>query len=622
MVFVQVENVSKSYNEKNLFENISFGIHKGQKIALIAKNGTGKSTLLKIISGLETANTGSVVMRNDLSYDYLDQNPVFNNDDTIIEAVFSSSKIVTKVVKEYEEALVSGDNERLSNATDLMDRNNAWAYEEVVKQILSQLDINEFDKKIGTLSGGQKKRIALAAVLISEPDLLILDEPTNHLDVDMIVWLEKYLKHSNCTLLMVTHDRYFLDRVCNEIIEIDEGFLYRYKGNYSYFLEKRAERIENENTAVEKAKNHFKKELEWMRRMPLARTTKSKSRIDSFYELKKAATSRRIEKTIKLDQKETRLGKKIMEINNISKNYDGLYLLKNFSYVFKHNERIGIIGKNGSGKTTLLNILTGSVYPDSGFIDLGETVSIGYYRQEGLHFDENQRVIDIAKNIAEIVETANGNKVSAGEFLKQFLFSPEMQYTNVAKLSGGEKRRLYLMTVLMKNPNFLILDEPTNDLDIITLNILEEYLTAFKGCVIIVSHDRYFMDKIVEHLFVLEHDTPIRDFPGNYSLYMDYREAEEKKKKKVPLKANLKNKDISPKNNPKKLSYKEQKELESIELEIEKLETEKKNIETFLYNGSPNQNDIIDKSNRLGELTSLIEVKSNRWLELSMLLEE
>lgn len=621
MIYLQVDNLSKSFNEKLLFENISFGVHKGQKIALIAKNGTGKSTLLKIISGLESMSSGSIVMRNDLTYTYLDQNPIFDESLSVLEGVFTSSKSIVKVIKEYEEALVLDDKKRLSDAIDLMDYNNAWDYEAGIKQILAQLEITCFNQKIGELSGGQKKRLALASVLISEPDLLILDEPTNHLDLDMIVWLEKYLERSNCTLLMVTHDRYFLDRVCNDIIEIDEGKLFRYKGNYSYFLEKRNDRIENETVVVERAKNLFRKELDWMRRMPKARTHKSKSRIETFYDVKEIASSKRIEKKIKMDLKGTRLGKKIMEINYISKSFEDVKLLENFTYTFKRNEKIGIVGKNGYGKTTLLNILTGLMAPDSGTVDVGETVLMGYYKQDGIQFNEEQRVIDIAKEIAEVVKMSDGRKVSAGEFLKQFLFTAEMQYTQVAKLSGGERRRLYLMTVLMKSPNFLILDEPTNDLDILTLNVLEDYLTAFNGCVLMVSHDRFFMDKIVEHLFVFEGNTVVRDFPGNYSRYLDYKEIKEEQARKMLPKTEKQGKGKAATELPKKLTYKEQKEFEALETDIAQLETEKKQLEAALYDGSLKHDEILEKSNRMGEVLKLIDEKTDRWMTLSMIVE-
>ncbi len=619
MIFVQIDNVSKSYNEKTLFDNISFGIHKGHKIALIAKNGSGKSTLLKIIAGSETQNGGTIIMRNGLTYEYLDQNPVFDEEMNVLEGVFASKKGHAQIVKAYEEALLSGDKNLLSVATDAMDAQNAWAFEASAKQILGQLQLTALNKKIKELSGGQKKRLALASVLISEPELLLLDEPTNHLDLDMIVWLEKYLQSSNATLLMVTHDRYFLDRVCNEIIEMDDGRIFKYKGNYSYFLEKRDERIENEKAVVEKAKNIMRKELDWIRRSPLARTTKSKSRIESFYDIKEIATSKRIEKTIKLEQKKQRLGKKIMEINYISKSFEGNQLFENFNYTFKKNEKIGIIGKNGCGKTTLLNILKGNLLPDKGYIDIGETVIMGYYKQDGIQFNEDMRVIDIAKEIAEVVKLNDGTKISASEFLRQFLFTNEMQYTPVSKLSGGERRRLYLMTILIRNPNFLILDEPTNDLDIITLNILEDYLSNFNGCVLLVSHDRYFMDKIVEHLFVFEEHSVVKDFPGNYSQYLTYKERKDVQEKK--LEKNKENTLIKEKSNdlkPKKLTYKEQKEYEQLEQDINQLEEEKKQLEEQLYEGKLNHEEVLVKSARMGEVINAIEEKTERWFVLSI----
>lgn len=617
MIYLQVDNVSKSFGEKLLFEGISFGVHKDQKIALIAKNGTGKSTLLKIIAGLETYDKGSIIMRNDVSLAYLDQNPVYDESLSVLEGIFASSKSILKIIKDYEEALVSGDRKRISDATDTMEANKAWDYEVQIKQILGQLEITDLKQKIYELSGGQKKRLALANALIREPDLLILDEPTNHLDLDMIVWLEKFLKRSRCTLLMVTHDRYFLDRVCNDILEIDAGKLHRYKGNYSYFLEKREERIQRENTVIEKAQNILRKELEWMRRMPKARTTKSKSRIESFYEIKEIASSRKHDVHVRLDLKGTRLGKKILEVNYINKKFGENVLLENFEFTFKRNERIGIVGKNGCGKTTLLNIITGIIAPDSGTVDVGETVIFGYYKQEGISFNEEERVIDIAKEIAEVVVMSNGTKVSASEFLLHFLFTPEMQYTPVYKLSGGEKRRLYLMTVLMQNPNFLILDEPTNDLDILTLNVLEDYLKHFNGCVLMVSHDRFFMDKIVEHLFVFEGNNVVRDFPGNYSRYLEYKELRELKSKRAAALTEKPKKEKVVKEKSKKLTYKEQKEYESLESEIEQLENEKAELESQLSSGSLPFQQIIDKSNRLKEIISLIDMKTERWMEFS-----
>lgn len=616
MIYLQVENISKSFGEKLLFKNISFGVHKDQKIALIARNGTGKSTMLKIIAGLESKDTGSIVFRNDISFTYLDQNPEFNESLSVLEGVFASSKSIINIIKNYEAALVSGDSKMIADATDAMEINKAWDYETQIKQILGQLNITNLKQKIFELSGGQKKRLALANALISEPDLLILDEPTNHLDLDMIIWLEKYLQRCKSTLLMVTHDRYFLDRVCNDIIEIDDGKLFRHKGNYSYFLEKRDERIQFENTVIEKAQNILRTELEWMRRMPKARTTKSKSRIDSFYDIKEIASGKRTERNMHLDLQGTRLGKKILEINYISKKFEGIDLLENFEYTFKRNERIGIVGRNGCGKTTLLNIIAGLIPPDSGTIDVGETVSMGYYKQEGITFKEDQRVIDIAKDVAEVVKMSNGCNISVSGFLQHFLFTPEMQYTPVGKLSGGERRRLYLMTVLMKNPNFLILDEPTNDLDIITLNVLEEYLKNFNGCILIVSHDRFFMDKIAEHLFVFEENTVVRDFPGNYTRYLEYKEKiEEQKINSAKPEQQKKEKPVKEK--PIKLTYKEQKEFETLELEIKNLEKEKSEIEEAFASGKLESQQIIELSKRHEEIIPLIETKTDRWLELS-----
>jgi len=618
MIYLQVENISKSFGEKLLFENISFGIHKDQKIALIARNGTGKSTMLKIIAGLESNDKGSIVFRNDITYTYLDQNPEFNESLTVLEGVFASSKSIISIIKNYEAALVSGDSKLIADANDEMEINKAWDYENQIKQILGQLNITNLQQKIYELSGGQKKRLALANALITEPDLLILDEPTNHLDLDMIIWLEKYLQRCKSTLLMVTHDRYFLDRVCNDIIEIDDGKLFRYKGNYSYFLEKREERIQFENTVIEKAQNILRTELEWMRRMPKARTTKSKSRIESFYDIKEIASGKRKERDMRLDLKETRLGKKILEINYISKKYGDIDLLENFEYIFKRNERIGIVGKNGCGKTTLLNMIAGLIPPDSGTIDVGETVSMGYYTQEGISFKEDQRVIDIAKDVAEVVKMSNGNNISVSGFLQYFLFTPEMQYTPIGKLSGGERRRLYLMTVLMKNPNFLILDEPTNDLDIITLNVLEEYLKSFNGCILVVSHDRFFMDKIAEHLFVFEENTVVRDFPGNYTRYLEYKETIEEQNKRNAVKPEQVKKEKPLREKTNKFTFKEQKEFEALEVEIQQLENEKTEIEEAFASGTLESQQIVELSKRHEEIIPLIETKTDRWLELSL----
>ncbi len=620
MVYLQAMHLTKSFSEKRLFEDVSFSIHKDQKTAFIAKNGAGKTTLLRIIAGLEVPENGRIIMRNDLNIGYLEQNPVFDNNSSIIDSIFAKAQKVPGIIKTYNEALLSEDKERIAEATDMMDRNDAWRFEEHIKQVLTHLDIIQLNQKMGTLSGGQQKRVALAAVLIGEPEILILDEPTNHLDLEMIVWLEKYLQRSKATLLMVTHDRYFLDRVCNDIIELEGGNVYRYKGNYAYFLEKREQRIDNEKAVIEKAGNIYRKELQWIKRTPMARTAKSKSRVDAFDKIKEQAFAKTFQRQIKLDPKTTRIGKKIMEINYISKTYGPLKLFENFNYVFKKNEKVGIIGKNGCGKSTLLNILAGCDKPDRGDVDVGETVVMGYFRQEGISFKPEQRVIDIAKDIADVVKMSDGSKVSASEFLKQFLFSAEMQYTSVAKLSGGEKRRLYLMTVLMKNPNFLILDEPTNDLDILTLNVLEDYLQNFKGCVVMVSHDRFFMDKIADHIFAFEENGAIKDFPGNYTHYLAYKKrnkphsthATEKKQKSERIKKE------TPK--AKKLTFKQQKECEKLESEIQTLEKEKSELEKKLYeNNALSHEEILKDTKRLSDILKYIETKSDRWLELSML---
>ncbi|NTW31821.1 MAG: ABC-F family ATP-binding cassette domain-containing protein, partial [Bacteroidetes bacterium] len=547
-----------------------------------------------------------------------DLDPVFDENNTVMEQVFLSSGEMMHVIGEYENSLVSDDRSRLQQATEKMDALSAWDYEAKIKQILGKLKITDFNQKIGELSGGQRKRIGLANVLIKNADLLILDEPTNHLDLEMIDWLEEYLKKSSVTLLMVTHDRYFLDRVCNEVIEIENKQLFYYQGNYTRFLEKREERLMNDNVNVEKARNLLRKELEWIRRQPKARTTKSKARIDAFYQLKNDAVGRGQEKLVKLNVKGKRLGNKIIDIENLNKSFGSIPIVKDFSYSFIRYEKVGIIGNNGTGKSTLLNMITGSVIPDSGSIEVGATINFAHYSQAGMSFDENMKVIDVAREIAEVVFVGNGVEMGVSQFLNYFLFPPEVQYSYVYKLSGGEKRRLYLATVLMKNPNFLILDEPTNDLDILTLNVLEEYLQNFKGCVIIVSHDRYFMNKIVDHLFVFEGNGIVTDFPGNYSEYR-FHIQEKERQLKTPEKQEKKNdkNTITPVNNkPKKLSYKEQKELEQLTPEIEQLEIELKTLEESLVSGLLNHEKAHEVSNKMMEITALIEDKTNRWIEL------
>lgn len=619
--YLQIENLTKSYGTFVMFENISFQLGKDQKIALIAPNGTGKTTLFNILCGKDSPDAGFVTFHKDISIGFLEQDPQFDETKTVIEQVMASSSQMVHVIEEYEKAIVSEDKHRLQKAMELMEVNHAWDYETRIKQILSKLKITDYEKLMGTLSGGQRKRVALANALINSPDLLILDEPTNHLDLEMIEWLEDYLIEGNFTLLMVTHDRYFLDRVCTEIIEIDNKKLFNYHGNYSYYIEKRSERLENETSNVDKARNLMRKELDWIRRMPKARGTKAKYRVDAFQDLKEKASVTRNEKQININVQSTRLGSKIIEIEHLAKSFGNIKIVDDFNYVFSKFEKVGIIGDNGSGKSTFLNLITGNLKPDKGIINVGETISFGYYRQDGLQFDENMRVIDVATSIAEVVSLGDGNKMGVSQFLNYFLFPPEVQYSYVYKLSGGEKRRLYLMTILMKNPNFLILDEPTNDLDILTLNVLEEYLQNFNGCTIIVSHDRYFMDKLVDHIFVFEGSGQIKNFPGNYS---DYREKMllSEKENKTAAREDIKpieKSQASQKSSPKKLSFKEQREFEILSKEIEQLEAEKKELENEMNSGNLSAEKLLSKSSRIGELLKLIDLKTERWLELSEL---
>lgn len=528
--YLQIEELTKSFGDLVLFENLSFGISEGDRIGLIAKNGTGKTTLLNIIAGKEDYDSGNVTFRRDLRVGYLEQMPVYPPELTVIQACFHSQNETVQVISQYEQIMMSDDHSRLEEVLEHMDRLKAWDYEQRAKQILSQLKINHFDQKVKELSGGQLKRLALANVLITEPNLLILDEPTNHLDIDMTEWLEEYLHRNNITLLMVTHDRYFLDRVCNQIIEIDNKSLYSYKGNYSYYLEKRQERIEAKNAEIDRANNLLRTELEWMRRQPQARGTKAKYRIDAFYELEEKAKQQRQNTQVKLEVKSSYIGSKIFEAKHLYKSFEDIRIVEDFNYVFARYEKMGIVGNNGTGKSTFIKMLIGEVKPDKGHFDIGETVRFGYYSQDGLKFDDQMKVIDAVRNIAEEISLGDGRKLSASQFLQHFLFTPETQHNYIYKLSGGEKRRLYLCTVLISNPNFLVLDEPTNDLDIVTLNVLEEYLRTFKGCVIVVSHDRYFMDKVVDHLLVFKGNAQLKDFPGNYSDYRVWKEETEKKR--------------------------------------------------------------------------------------------
>mgnify|MGYP002702519193 CR=1 FL=1 len=610
--YLQVDNLTKSFGDLVLFENISFGIAEGQRVGLIAKNGSGKTTLLNIISGKEGHDSGSIVFRRDLRVDYLEQDPQYPEELTVLEACFHHGNSTVELIKEYERCMETEGHPGLEDLLARMDQEKAWEYEQKAKQILSQLKIRNFDQKVKQLSGGQLKRVALANALITEPDLLILDEPTNHLDLDMTEWLEEYLRRTNLSLLMVTHDRYFLDRVCSEIIEIDNQQLYQYKGNYSYYLEKREERIEAKSVEIERANNLYRTELDWMRRMPQARGHKARYREDAFYELEKVAKQRQRNDNVKLEVKASYIGSKIFEADHLSKSFGDLKILDDFSYIFSRYEKMGIVGNNGTGKSTFIKILMGLVKPDGGTIDISETVRFGYYSQDGLQFDEQMKVIDVVQDIAEVIELGNGKKLTASQFLQHFLFTPETQHSYVCKLSGGERRRLYLCTVLMRNPNFLVLDEPTNDLDIITLNVLEEYLQSFKGCVIVVSHDRYFMD----NLLVFNGQGDIRDFPGNYSDYRDWKEAKAQKEKEAEKPQEEKTARVRL-NDKRKMSFKEKREFEQLEKEIAQLEAEKVQIEELLCSGTLSVDELTDKSKRLPEVNELIDEKTMRWLELS-----
>ena len=625
MNLLSVENIAKSYGELVLFENISFGVNKDQKIALIAKNGDGKTSILNIISGKDVPDTGLVNYRKGVRVSFLEQEPDLNPDLTVEETIFASDNEVLKVILAYEKALENPEDEdAYQKAFDAMDRFDAWDFETQYKQILSKLKLEDIHAKVELLSGGQKKRLALANALINRPDLLILDEPTNHLDLEMIEWLEQYFAKENMTLFMVTHDRYFLERVCNEIIELDGGKLYPYKGNYSYYLEKKDARIEQEAVEQHKSKLLFKKELDWMRRQPKARTTKSKSRIDDFKIIKERAHQRRTTHEVQLELNMQRVGSKILELHKISKSYPNKPILEQFEYTFTKGERIGIIGKNGTGKSTFLNILSGLDQPDSGKVVVGDTIKFGYYTQKGITIKKGQKVIDVIREFGDYIPLKKGKQISAQQLLERFLFDRKKQYDFVEKLSGGERKRLYLCTVLIQNPNFLILDEPTNDLDIVTLNVLESFLLDFPGCLLVVSHDRYFMDKIVDHLFVFRGDAVIEDFPGNYSDFRVYedsavienRAAKSKAQENNSTKNSWKTEDTSA-----KLSYLEQKEYKSLEKEIKKLEEKKGEVQSKFIDGDLS-GDVIDTlSIELKEISHAIETKTERWFELSALLE-
>jgi len=635
MHYLSVENLTKSYSDKPLFENLTFHISEGDKIALVALNGTGKSTLLKILCGIEKQDEGKLWIHKDVTVVLLDQNPAINDKRNILENIFDHDHPVLNAIKRYE-MLTEGDGEpdamELADAMQEMDSLNAWHFDSQVKEILGKLNIHHLDQEVGTLSGGQKKRIALAKVLIDmgfehRHTLLIMDEPTNHLDVQMIEWLEHYLGQENVTLLLVTHDRYFLDNICTEIMEIDNRTIYTTKGNYEKYIEQKSARLENEQASTEKARNRYRKELEWMRKQPKARTTKSKSRQDAFYDWKEKAAKKIKAAELELQVKMTRLGGKILELKKVYKSYGDKVILKGFDYTFKRGERVGVVGKNGVGKSTFINMLLDKEAADSGKINVGETIVFGDFSQDGLVFKEDVRVIEYVKNIAEFFPLADGSKVSAAQFLERFLFTPDKQFTFISKLSGGEKKRLQLLSILFRNPNFLVLDEPTNDLDLPTLDILEEFLADFQGCLIIVSHDRYFMDKLVDHLFVFEGAGVVRDFPGNYSQYREIAKEEEKYKSvtgnyfvESKEEALLSEPAITvtiPKPEVKKLSFKEKRELELLEKEMPQLEAEKRNLEEEMSTGLLNFEALQKNGARIAEIVTLLEEKEMRWLELS-----
>lgn len=622
MNYLLVENVSKSFGIKEILKNITFGIEKGQKVALVARNGTGKSTLLNLISGKDSPDEGQIVFRKGLKIGFLEQDPVFDKNQHVWDAIFQKSSGLSDTIHTYEQALkryeenkTPANEEALSAAMQQMDVQRAWDVEVRIKQVLGKLKIHHVDKRVGELSGGQVKRVALAAALINEPELLIMDEPTNHLDIEMIEWLEDYLSGSNMTLLMVTHDRYFLDNVCTDIYELDNQKIYQYHGDYAYFLEKKSEREASMHAEVDKAKNLYYRELEWVRRMPKARGTKSKSRLDAFEDVKAKAFSLRKQKEIQIHMRMKHMGNKIIELINVSKSFGEKKIVEKFTYSFRKGERIGIVGKNGAGKSTLLKLITGALDVDAGKVVVGETIEFGHYNQDGIRLKEDKRVIEVIKDIAEVIEVDRSSRVTASQMLQRFDFSPEMQYNFVSKLSGGEKRRLYLLTVLLKNPNFLILDEPTNDLDIVTLNKLEEYLENFPGCIIIVSHDRYFMDKIVDQIFVFEGDGKVSVFGGSYTEYRLKQELEAEEAKMQTIKS-TQDKKVVEERKKVKLSFKEKIEFEELEKELPKLEEEKKLLSEKLATNLGHE-ELMKASERLGEVLKLIDSKTDRWLELS-----
>ena len=616
---LQVENLTKSFGVNSLFDDINFTINEGDKVGLIAKNGTGKSTLLSIIAGDDTPDDGKLIFKNDVTIGYLKQLPQFEPHLSVMDTCLIGDDDQSKAIRQYENALIEGNNEEMTKAIQAMDLASAWDYEERFKQILSQLKIDDFKQRISELSGGQIKRVALAKILISNPQFLILDEPTNHLDIDMIEWLEAYLSRSRMTILMVTHDRYFLDKICSKILELDQKSIFGYDGNYNYYLEKRAERIDAQNAAVEKARNLLRTEIEWMRRQPQARAHKAQYRIDAFYDLKERAQSRNDKGDVELNVKAGYIGKKIFVAHHVSKSFDGKVILNDFNYIFSRYEKLGIVGDNGVGKSTFIKLLLDRIQPDSGYFEIGETVKFGYYCQEGIHFDEGKKVIDAIRDVAEHIYFDEKHHYSASQFLQLFLFSPTDQQKLIEKLSGGEKRRLYLAMVLMSKPNFLILDEPTNDLDIQTLEILEDYLSKFSGCLIVISHDRFFMDRCVDHTFVFLGDGVIKDFPGNYSEYRAWKEAHEKEEATVQ-KQKAESKPTKPRNNNRdksqKLTFKEKREFEELTESIERLTKEKEELFN-LFNSGEQIDDVATKASRFEEVKDLLDEMELRWLELS-----
>ena len=621
--FLQVENISKSYGDKVLFSNISFNINEGDKIALIAPNGTGKSSLLKILAGLDSSDRGGEIkFMKDIKVAFLDQSCDFNPTNTLFDEVYSRMGNTYDVIKRYQDAIDSGDERRIEQAMAAMDAVDGWSAEQRVKQVLSSMKLSRLDQPMGELSGGEAKRAAIALMLLQEADFLVMDEPTNHLDIDIIEYLETHLQKSRCTLLMVTHDRYFLDRVCNTIFELDRGELFSYRGNYSTVLEKREERYTNMQANIDKARNLLRRELEWIRSTPQARTGKARYRVNAFYDLKDRASVSLARSEMAIDVATSRLGGKIIDCEDVTLNFGERRMLDKFSYKFSRFERVGIVGKNGVGKSTFLNLMTGALLPDSGTIERGETLRIGYYRQSGINFKPGQTVFDIVHDIAETVTTADGHTISATSMLNRFLFPPETLNKRVEILSGGEQRRLYLLTVLMRNPNFLILDEPTNDLDILTLNVLEEYLSSFKGCLLIVSHDRYFLDKTVDHLFIFREGGAVKDFVGQYSEYREYikeQEAEQAREARIAAETAQKNTKPQTSATPsrRKLSFKEQRELEQLEKDIPALEQEKGELETMLSSGTLSHEELTATAAKIADIINSLEEKEMRWLELS-----